>query len=269
MQSHGRMHCCRLKLATALAAALAAMPLAGSGVATAQSASSIIVKGNRGIEADTIRSYFGRDPGEQLDAVKIDKALKALYATGRFEDVRIARDGGQLTVTVVENRILDRVAFEGNKKVKDDELKAVVQSKQRGPLSRALVQSDVTRIVEAYRRGGRLDVRVEPKIIERSENRADLVFEIREGKKTGITEVAFVGNRAFSAVRLKDQIKTGQTNLLSFLLNNDVYDPDRIEGDRDLLRLFYLKHGYADVRIVASEGRYDEGKKGFVVTFTI
>jgi outer membrane protein insertion porin family len=257
----------------AVVAALAAMTLAGSGAAIAQPASPIMVRGNRAIEADTIRSYFGKDAGEQLDAIKdpakVDGALKALYATGRFEDVRFARADGQLTVTVVENRVLDRVAFEGNKKLKDDELKGLVQSKQKGPLSRATVQADVTRILEAYRHGGRFDVSVEPKIIERNEGRADLVFEIREGKKTGIKEVAFVGNRAFSANRLKGEIKTGQTNLLSFLLNNDLYDGDRVEGDRELLRLFYLKRGYAHVRIVAAEGRYDAAKDGIVVTFTI
>ncbi|MGP0094767.1 MAG: outer membrane protein assembly factor BamA [Xanthobacteraceae bacterium] len=256
------------RIAAVLVALLAALALAGGRTAAAQSASSIVVKGNKAIGADAIRAYFSREPGE-LDAVKIDKALKALYASGHFEDVRIARVDGQLTVTVVENRTLDKVAFEGNRKVKDDELKALVQSKARGPLSRATVQQDVVRILEAYRHGGRFDVRVEPKIIERAENRADLVFEIREGQKIGIKEVAFVGNQAFSSNRLTGEIKTGQTNLLSFLLNNDVYDADRVEGDRDLLRLFYLKHGYADVRIVAGEGRYDEAKNGFVVTFTI
>jgi outer membrane protein insertion porin family len=263
------MHPHGLKIAAALAALSVAMPPGGSRVALAQSVSSIVVKGNRALEADTIRAYFGPDPGEELDAVKIDRALKALYASGHFEDVSFARSDGRLTVTVVENRVLDRVAFEGNKKVKDDELKSLVQSKPRGPLSRATVQADVMRILDVYRRGGRFDVRVEPKIIARLENRADLVFEIREGQKTGIKEVAFIGNRAFSTNRLKGEIKTGQTNLLSFLLNNDIYDADRVENDRDLLRRFYLKRGYADVRIVSTDGQYDAAKGGIVVTFAI
>jgi outer membrane protein insertion porin family len=239
-----------------------------AGVAMAQSAGSIIVEGNR-VEADTIRSYFRPGPGEALDAAKINEALKALYATGLFQDVRIRTERGQLIVTVIENPVINRVAFEGNKRVKDDQLAAEVQSKPRGTLSRPVVQADVQRIVEIYRRQGQFDVRVDPKIIELPNNRVDLVFEINEGRKTGVKQIIFVGNRAFSNFRLKDTIRTGETNLLSFLKNNDIYDPDRIEADRDLLRRFYLRHGFADVRIVSAVGEFDPVRGGFIVTFTI
>jgi outer membrane protein insertion porin family len=131
------------------------------------------------------------------------------------------------------------------------------------------VQADVQRIVEIYRRNGRYDIRVEPKIIERPNNRVDLVFEITEGSKTTVKDINFVGNRAFSTWRLRDVIKTGQSNLLSFLKNNDLYDPDRAEADREHLRRFYLKNGYADVRIVSAVAEYDPGRNGFVLTFTI
>jgi outer membrane protein insertion porin family len=116
---------------------------------------------------------------------------------------------------------------------------------------------------------GRFDVSVDPKIIELPNNRVDLVFEIREGDKTGIKDIQFVGNKAYSSGRLKDVVKTSESNILSFLQTTDIYDPDRVEADRDLLRRFYLKHGYADVRIVSAIGEYDPAKKGFVVTYTI
>ena len=145
--------------------------------------SSIVVEGNRRVEADTIRSYFRLRPGERLDSDKIDEALKALYATGLFQDVRINQAGGRLIVTVVENPVINRVAFEGNKKLKDDQLASEVQSKPRGTLSRPTVQADVQRIVEIYRRNGRFDVRVEPKIIELPNNRVDLVFEIKRRRQ--------------------------------------------------------------------------------------
>ncbi len=185
--------------------------------AVAQTASSIVVEGNRRVEADTIRSYFTPRPGEPLDAAKIDQALKALYKTGLFQDVRINRAGGRLVVTVVENQVINRVAFEGNQKVKDDQLTSEVQSKARGTLSRPMVQADVQRIVEIYRRNGRFDVRVTPQILELPNNRVDLVFEINEGEKTTVKEIEFVGNNAYSSTRLKDVIKTAQSNLLSFL----------------------------------------------------
>ncbi|MGA8394609.1 MAG: outer membrane protein assembly factor BamA, partial [Pseudolabrys sp.] len=131
------------------------------------------------------------------------------------------------------------------------------------------VQADVQRIIEIYHRTGRFDVSVTPKIIELPNNRVDLVFEINEGEKTGVKDLRFVGANAFSYGRLKEVVKTSESNWLSFLQTTDIYDPDRVEADRDLLRRFYLKHGYADVRIVSAVGEYDPAKKGFVVTFTI
>ncbi len=226
--------------------------------------SSIVVEGNRRVEADTIRTYFkGRD------AASIDNGLKALYATGLFQDVRISQPGGRLVVTVVENPVLNRVAFEGNKKLKDEQLTLEVQSKPRGTFSRPMIQADTQRIVEVYRRAGRYDIRVVPKVIELPNNRVDLVYEITEGQKTGVKRIDFVGNRAYSSYRLKDVIKTSQSNWLSFLQTADVYDPDRLEADRDLLRRFYLNRGYADVRIVSAMSEYDPALQGFVVTFNI
>jgi outer membrane protein insertion porin family len=237
--------------------------------AYAQGASQIVVQGNRRVEADTIRSYFRLAPGERLDNAKVDNGVKALFATGLFQDVRPSFQGGRLVVTVVENQVINRIQFEGNKRVKDEQLNQEIQSKPRGALSRALVQADVQRIVEIYRRNGRYDIRVEPKIIDRPNNRVDLVFEINEGAKTSVKEIRFVGNSAYSSWRLRDVIKTGQANILSFLKNNDLYDPDRAEADRELLRRFYLKNGYADVRIVSAVAEFDPGRNGFVLTFTI
>jgi outer membrane protein insertion porin family len=243
--------------------------VASSGAAVAQTVTSIVVEGNRRVEADTVRSYFRPGPGGRIGPEQEDEALKALLATGLFSDVRISRPGGRIVVTVVENPVINRVAFEGNKKAKDEQLSAEVQSKPRGTLSRPTVQADVQRIIEIYQRTGRFDISVTPKIIELPNNRVDLVFEIREGEKTGVRELRFVGAQAFSHGRLKEVIKTSQSNWLSFLQTTDIYDPDRVEADRDLLRRFYLKHGYADVRIVSAVGEYDPNIKGFVVTFTI
>src|SRR6476469_2502205 len=243
--------------------------VAFSDAAVAQTASSIVVEGSRRVEADTIRSYFKPGPGGRIGPEQEDEALKALIATGLFSDVRINHAGGRIVVTVVENPVINRVAFEGNKKAKDEQLSAEVQSKPRGTLSRPTVQADVQRTIEIYHRTGRFDVSVDPKIIELPNNRVDLVFEIREGDKTGIKDIRFVGTKAYSSSRLKEVVKTSESNILSFLQTTDIYDPDRIEADRDLLRRFYLKHGYADVRIVSAIGEYDPAKKGFVVTYTI
>jgi outer membrane protein insertion porin family len=165
--------------------------------------------------------------------------------------------------------VIGRIAFEGNKKIKDEQLTGEVQSKARGTYSRAMVQSDTLRIAEIYRRSGRYDVRVTPEIIEQPNNRIDLIFTVDEGAKTGVKSIDFVGNSAFSSYRLRDVIKTHESNLLSFLASSDIYDPDRVEADRDLLRRFYLKNGFADVQVVAALTEYDPEKKGFNVTFKI
>ena len=233
------------------------------------SASNIVVQGNRRVEADTVRAYFKAGPGERLDAAKIDAALKALYASGLFEDVHITQSGGRIIVTVVESPVINRLAFEGNHRMKDEQLQEEIQSKARDSLSRARVQADTQRIVEVYHRNGRFDVTVTPQIIERPNNRVDLIFVVQEGEKTGVKSINFVGNKSYSSWRLKEVIKTVQSNFLSFLQTTDVYDPDRMEADRDLIRRFYLKHGYADVQVVSAVAEYDPAKKGFIITFTI
>jgi outer membrane protein insertion porin family len=254
-------------VATPVAATLAGMLVPSP--AAAQTVATIQVEGNRRVEIETIRSYFKPGPGGRLDQGAIDDGLKALIETGLFQDVKINNVGGHLVVTVIENPVIGRIAFEGNKKVKDDQLTAEVQSKARGTFSRPMVQADAERIAEIYRHNGRYDVRVNPQIIEQPNNRVDLVFEITEGSKTGVKQIEFIGNVAYSSYRLKDVIKTHESNFLSFLGGNDVYDPDRVESDRDLIRRYYLKHGFADVQVVAALTEYDPDKKGFLVTFKI
>jgi outer membrane protein insertion porin family len=235
----------------------------------APGATQIVVEGNRRVDTETIRQYFKAAPGERLDADKINAGIKALYASGLFQDIHVTTQGDRIIVTVVEAPVIDRLVFEGNHRMKDEQLQGEIQSKARGALSRPAVQADTERIIEIYHRNGRFDVTVTPQIIERPNNRVDLIFVINEGEKTGVKLIEFVGNKAYSSWRLKEVIKTNVSNWLSFLQTTDVYDPDRIEADRDLLRRFYLKHGYADVQVVSATGEYDPAKKGFIITFTI
>jgi outer membrane protein insertion porin family len=270
--------CVRVRRGLVLAGLLLGVGFVGLGAGVAYaappaeagaSASSIVVQGNRRVEAETVRAYFKASPGERLDAAKIDAALKALYASGLFEDVHITQSGGHIIVTVVESPVINRLAFEGNHRMKDEQLQEEIQSKARDSLSRPRVQADTQRIVEVYHRNGRFDVTVTPQIIERPNNRVDLIFVVNEGEKTGVKSINFIGNKTYSSWRLKEVIKTAQSNFLSFLQTTDVYDPDRMEADRDLIRRYYLKHGFADVQVVSAVAEYDPAKKGFIITFTI
>jgi len=238
-------------------------------VAAAQAHDIIDVQGNRRVDAETVRSYFQPAPDGRFDAAARDAALKALLATGLFDNVTIERVGERLVVHLTEVPVLDRVAFEGNKKIKDTELAAAVESKPRGTLQRAVVQADVGRIMEAYRHVGRDDVGVVPQIIDRGNDRVDLVYVVTEGGKTTVRQINFVGNRIFGKRQLGAVIKTSATNVLSFLTGGDVYDPDRVAEDREQLRLYYRSKGYADASVPSANAEYDPATRGFTLTFSI
>jgi outer membrane protein insertion porin family len=228
----------------------------------------IVVQGNRRIDAEAIRGHFKAKPAERLEPGAINAALKELYATGLFDNVRIVPSGGRLIVTVVEAPTIEHLRFEGNKKVKDQDLQKEIASAARGPFTKATVQNDVARLVELYHKSGRYAAQVTPKTIARGDGRVDLVFEIKEGDKTGVQRIVFAGNRAFADSRLKTVIKTTESGWFAFLKTSDVYDPDRLEADTDLLRRFYVKNGFADVRVSAA-GVFDPTQKGFTVTYSI
>lgn len=245
---------------------------AGGSQAWAQSGPvvrSIKVEGNRRVEPETVRSYLQFSLGSQYSPSKVNDSLKALFATGLFSDVRIGRQGGTVIVKVVENPIVYQVAFEGNAEIDDATLKAEVQLKSRAVFTRARVQSDVQRILDVYRRSGRFAVRVEPKIIKQDLNRVDLIYEIYEGPKTTVRSISFIGNEEFSDSQLLGIITTTETGLFSFLNPTNVYDPDRLNLDRELLRQYYLKNGYADARIVSATADLDRDGKGFFISFTV
>src|SRR6266478_9253271 len=237
--------------------------------ATAQTRETITVQGNRRVDADTVRSYFHAAPDGRFDDAARDAALKALLATGLFDKVTIERAGERLIVHLVEAPVLDHVAFEGNKKIKDTELTAVVESKPRGTLQRAVAQADVGRIMEAYRHAGRDDVGVVPQIIDRGNDRVDLVYVVTEGGKTTVRQINFVGNHIFGKRQLGAVIKTSATNALSFLTGGDVYDPDRVAEDREQLRLYYRSKGYADASAPSANAEYVPATRGFMLTFSI
>lgn len=229
----------------------------------------IRIEGSQRIEPATVRSYLTLQLGDKFDPGKMDESLKALFATGLFADVTLRREGGTLVVRVVENPIINRVAFEGNRKIEDKQLLDEIQLKPRTVFTRTKVQQDVRRILDVYRRSGRFAATVEPKVITLPENRVDLVFEINEGDKTKVTRISFIGNHAFADGRLREVIQTTETAWWRILTSNDTYDPDRLTFDRELLRKFYLANGYADFRVISAVAELAPDGSGFYLTFTI
>lgn len=237
--------------------------------APSETISQIRIDGAQRIEPDTVRSYLSLRVGDRFDPVRLDQSLKSLFATGLFADVTLTRQGSVLIVRVVENPIINRIAFEGNKRIEDKILQSEIQLRPRIVYTRSRVQSDVQRIVEIYRRSGRFGIKVTPKVIQLEQNRVDLVFEITEGDLTEIRRITFVGNNRFSDSRLREVIRTKESAWYRFLSSDDVYDPDRLTFDRELLRRFYLANGYADFRVVSAVAELSPDQEAFYVTFTL
>ncbi|MBF0560432.1 MAG: outer membrane protein assembly factor BamA [Alphaproteobacteria bacterium] len=231
--------------------------------------SAIVVDGTQRIEPETVRSYLFIHQGDPFDSERIDRSLKSLFATGLFADVVLHREGTRLVIKVVENPIINRIAFEGNKRIKEDALSKEIQLQPRIVYTRTKVQGDVQRIIELYRRRGRFAATVEPKVIQRNQNRVDLVFEINEGPPTYVRRINLVGNHEYSDSDLRDILATKEERWYRFLTQNDTYDPDRLTYDRELLRRFYLKHGYADFRVVSAVAELTPDRENFYVTITI
>jgi outer membrane protein insertion porin family len=229
----------------------------------------IRVEGNQRIEEGTIRSYLLVQPGDRFDPDRIDRSLKTLYATGLFQDVRLGRSGNDLVVRVVENPIVNRVAYEGNHKLTDDQLRPDLQLRPRAVFTAALAESDRLHILDMYAKRGYYDATVEPKIIRLNQNRVDVVFQINDGSATLVSKIVFNGNKEFSESRLSEVINSREARWWRFLSTSDQYDPERLAYDRELLRRFYLKNGYADVQIAASSAELSPDRKGFFLSFTV
>ncbi|GAA0617164.1 MAG: outer membrane protein assembly factor BamA [Thalassospira sp.] len=229
----------------------------------------IEVEGNNRIETATVNAYLTVAPGDSYDIQKINSSLKALFSTGLFADVSFSFNQGILRVNVVENPIINRIAFEGNQRLDDDTLSAELQLRPRVVYTRTKVQADVQRILELYRRSGRFAATVEPKVIQLDQNRVDLAFEIDEGDATGIRKINFVGNKAFDDGELSDVIRTTESAWWKILTADDNYDPDRVTFDRELLRRFYLSAGYADFQVLSSVAELTPDRSDFFVTYTV
>src|SRR5262249_13518769 len=228
------------------------------------------VSGNERVEQETVISYLPIQVGDTVDPAKIDLGLKALFRTDLFSDVKIEyQNDGTLVVTVVENPIINRVLFEGNKSLKEDKLRDEVSVRPRGIFTRSKVQTDVARIIELYRRSGRISANVTPQIVQLPQKRVDLIFKIDEGPKSGILRVNFLGNKAFSDNDLRDVVVTEQSRWYKFFSSNANYDPDRLEYDKEQLRKYYRNRGYYDFRVSSGIAEFAPDKNGFVVTYTV
>ncbi|AGH98076.1 outer membrane protein assembly factor BamA [Micavibrio aeruginosavorus] len=237
--------------------------------ATGTKIKDIEVLGTQRIEPVTVLTYLDAKVGDPMTQDLLDGALKSLFGTGLFADVTLRQKGSTLEVTVVENPVISEIAFEGNDKLKDEDLLAEISLRPRQVFTRTKVQSDLNRLYQVYTRSGRFSAQIDPKVIELDQNRVNLVFEIDEGPVTKVKGIRFVGNEVYDDDTLRSEISTKEDRWYRFLGADDRYDPDRLSYDQELLRRFYLSQGYADFRILASNAELSKDKDAFYLTFTV
>ncbi|MGL3819433.1 outer membrane protein assembly factor BamA [Sphingopyxis sp. R3-92] len=241
-------------------------PEAAPSAATVQS---ITVTGNQRLEAQTILSYLRLRVGQAYDRSVLDQALKDLAATELFKDYQISDNNGALTIQVVENPVINRVILEGNKRLKEDKIRPEIKLSPRQIFTRSKVRADVARIIELYKRQGRFAATVEPKMVSLDQNRVDVVFEINEGPKSKVRQINIIGNEKFKDGELKGEMATKESGLLTILSSNTSYDPDRLAYDQQKVRLFYLKNGYADFRVISAVAELTSNKQDFIITYVV
>jgi outer membrane protein insertion porin family len=230
----------------------------------------ILVRGNQRIDQTTVLSYLPIQPGDTIDPVILDVAIRTLTRTQLFADVQIGLiENGDLIVEIVENPIINQVVFEGNGAISEDKLREEVTIGPRGIYTRARVQEDVGSIIELYRLSGRISASVTPKLVQLEQNRVDVIFEIDEGPETGVQAITFLGNEAFSDGELREVMVTKQSRWWRLFTKNDNYDPNRLDYDREQLRKFYTNRGYYDFRIVSAVAELAPDDSAFGITLTL
>ena len=255
--------------ASVVASGAGVLVLASAPSAEAAVIRSVQVRGAQRTGEEAVRSNLTIRPGVSFSNNDIDESVRKLYATGYFSDVRISVSGSTLVVTVNENQLVNQVVFNGNRKITDEKLQAVVQTQPLGPYSETMINADIERLREAYRAIGRSDVEITTQTAPVGQGRVNLAFVVNEGDRTKIADINFVGNQAYGDGRLKSVIITKESSPLSFLTRKDVYSEDKLRADEETLRQFYYNHGYPDFRIISSEAVLDEANNKYNITFTV
>ncbi|MDT8327235.1 MAG: outer membrane protein assembly factor BamA [Roseovarius sp.] len=245
--------------------------MAGAGQAEAQSYrfSTVTIEGNQRIEPSTILTYAGIARNQTVSAGELNEAYQKILASGLFERVEMVPQGNSLLIRVTEYPTINRIAFEGNRKLKDEDLSGFIKSNVRQVYSPTQAERDAATLAEAYSQNGRISARVTPKVIRRSDNRVDLVFEIFEGSKIEVQRIGFAGNRAYSDRRLRRVIQSKQTGLLRALIERDTFVEDRIQFDRQVLTDFYNSRGYVDFRVTGTNAELARERDAYFVTFNV
>ena len=256
-----------LLIIVAISVAYLAVP--GDARAQVYKFSSVEIDGATRIEPATILSYAGIAQGETVTGGELNAAYQRIIGSGLFETVEIDPQGSTLVIRVREFPTVNRINIEGNRRIKDEALLPLLQSQVRRVYSPSVAEQDAARIVQAYEQAGRLAANVDPVIIRRSNNRVDVVFEVKEGRVVEVERISFVGNRNFGDRRLRRVLESKQAGLFRQIIQRDTFVADRIEFDKQVLRDFYQSRGYVDFQILSATPEFSRERNAFFVTFNV
>lgn len=258
-----------MKLIKSIASILLVTFIAYAAVAAELKVKHIKYEGNQRISKETIFAYLDVIQGEEATVDKIDSSIKHLFETGFFSDVRISQEKDTLIVRVVENPLINKIAFDGNKRIEDADMMQEITMRANSVFSPYKLQADLNRITGLYQKMGRYSATIEPKIIQLDQNRVNLIYEINEGREAVIRKINFAGNKLFSDSDLAEVLASKEYRFYRFFSNADVYDPDKLEYDKEMLRRFYMNRGYADFKVTAATSELSLNRDGFLVTFVL
>ncbi|MCW1950865.1 MAG: outer membrane protein assembly factor BamA [Octadecabacter sp.] len=261
----------RIRVGATVAFLLVSAMMAISTPAVAQNFnfSNVSVEGNQRIETATILTYLGFGQGEAVTAGTLNDAAQRIRATGLFESVDVVPQGRTLVIRVAEFPTVNRITFEGNSRIRDAELGAVVRSQPRRVYSPTQAEADTAAITQVYADQGRINATVAPRIIERSDNRVDLVFEVFEGGLTEVERISFVGNRSYGENRLRRVLETKQAGLLRAVIGRDTFIADRVAFDQQVLTDFYQSRGYVDFQVQNVDVSLTRERDAYLITFNV
>ena len=228
-----------------------------------------------GLQRVSAGSVFGALPlnvGEQVDDQQLVESTRALFKTGFFQDIQLGRDGDVLVITVVERPSIASIDIEGNKAISTDDLmKGLKQSglAEGEVFQRATLEGVRNELLRQYVAQGRYSAAVDAEVVAQPRNRVGLKIRIDEGEVAAIKHINVVGNTVFDQTELDDQFTLKTSNWLSFFKNDDKYAREKLSGDLERLRSYYMDRGYINMEILSTQVSISPDKKQVFITVNI
>lgn len=232
----------------------------------------IQVNGIQRVDAGTIFSYLPVKVGDQFTEAQASEAIQRLYATGFFSDVKIDTSNNVLVVTVQERPTIASVSFNG---MREFDSKAIIKTlSQVGfgegrVFDRSMLERAEFELKQQYLSKGKYGVEVTPIITPLPRNRVGVSFDIFEGDLARISDIKFVGNKAFSQSTLLDQMELTTSGMMTWYTDTDKYSREKLEGDVERIRSFYLDRGYLEYSAEAPQVTISPDRQDIFITMTV